>query len=123
MDIGYTYLFYFIEANLNLYWFDTYKGVFHTQFFERKSLVCDLQEPFRPIIDRKIKNAFALNQIYEKDFKQRKWVYYLKFDKQSHYSALFLKELLEYKETIFKYVRDYYLSVIKEQKDLSSFEI
>ena len=123
MDIGYTYLFYFIEANLNLYGFDTYKGVFHTQFFERKSLVCDLQEPFRPIIDRKIKNAFSLKQINEKDFKKKNGSYYLPFDKQSHYSALFLEELINYKEEIFKYIRDFYLAMIKEEKILPIFKI
>ena len=123
LDMGYTYLFYFIEANLNLYGFDTYKGVFHTQFFERKSLVCDLQEPFRAIIDRKIKNMYSLKQIDEKDFKKRKWIYQLKFEFYNKYSALFLKEILSYKEQIFKYIRNYYLAVIKEKEVLPIFSI
>ncbi len=123
MDMWYTYLFYFIEANLNLYGFDIYKGVFHTQFFERKSLVCDLQEPFRPIIDRKIKNAYALKQINEKDFKFKNGVYTLPFQNHSKYSALFLEELLKRKEEIFKYIREFYLTMFKQEKVLPVFEI
>ena len=51
LDIGYTFLFNFIEAHLRLYGFDLYSGVYHTVFYQRKSLVCDLVEPFRCIID------------------------------------------------------------------------
>ena len=56
-DIGYTYLFNFIEANLELYGFDTYYGVFHKLFYQRKSLVCDIIEPFRCIIDQRIRKV------------------------------------------------------------------
>jgi len=123
LDMWYTYLFYFIEANLNLYGFDIYKWVFHTQFFERKSLVCDLQEPFRPIIDKKIKNMYKLKQINEKDFKKRKWVYTLDWQWNKKYSALFLEEILKYKEDIFKYIKWFYLSMIKEEKHIPIFKI
>lgn len=47
LDMGYTYLFNFIESLLLLYGFDIYKGVYHQVFYQRKSLVCDLVEPFR----------------------------------------------------------------------------
>ena len=70
MDIGYSLLFCFIEGLLLVYGFDVYLGVYHRHFFffQRKSLVCDLVEPFRPIIDYTIYKAFKLNQIKEKDF-------------------------------------------------------
>jgi CRISPR-associated protein Cas1 len=54
LDIGYTILFNITEAMLNLYGFDVYQGVYHRQFYQRKSLACDLMEPFRPIIDARI---------------------------------------------------------------------
>lgn len=123
MDIWYTYLFHFIEANLNLYGFDIYKWVFHTQFFERKSLVCDLQEPFRCIIDKKIRKMYNLNQIDEKDFKFYKWAYMLSFKEQKKYTALFLEAILEYKIEIFKYIKSYYLTVMKWEKDILPFYI
>ena len=68
LDIGYTLLFNFMEALLGLYGFDVYKGVYHKEFYQRKSLVCDLIEPFRPIIDYQIRKAYKLNQIQTKDF-------------------------------------------------------
>jgi len=69
MDIGYSFLYNFIEANLCLYGFDVYKGVYHKLFYERKSLACDLVEPFRCIIDKKIRKMHNLGQINEQDFK------------------------------------------------------
>ena len=63
LDIGYTFLFYLVENMLNLYGFDIYKGVYHQFFYQRKSLVCDLAEPFRCIVDKQIRNAYNLGQI------------------------------------------------------------
>ena len=51
LDIGYTMLFNIVDAMLQVYGFDTYYGVFHKCFYMRKSLVCDIMEPIRPIID------------------------------------------------------------------------
>lgn len=53
LDIGYTILFSYIDALLSVFGFDTYTGFLHRQFYMRKSLTCDLVEPFRVIIDRK----------------------------------------------------------------------
>ena len=69
MDLGYTILFNFINSLLGLYGFDTYKGFYHKLFFQRKSLVCDLIEPFRAIIDKQILKSYNLKQINKKDFK------------------------------------------------------
>lgn len=68
LDIGYTLLFDFIDALLNVYGFDTYCGVLHREFYMRKSLVCDLVEPFRVLIDRQIKKSINLAQCKEDDF-------------------------------------------------------
>jgi len=48
--------------------FDNYKGVYHKFFYQRKSLVCDLVEPFRPIIDYKVRKIIKLGQVNEEDF-------------------------------------------------------
>ncbi len=42
---------------LYIYGFDVFCGVLHRQFYMRKSLVCDVIEPFRPIIDLQIRKA------------------------------------------------------------------
>ena len=115
MDMGYSYLFYFVENMLLLYGFDIYKGVYHQNFYQRKSLVCDLVEPFRPIIDKRIKKAYSLNQIHEKDFKLIRSQYFLDFKKSKPYTKWLVESILEYKEDIFLYCREYYRAFMKEK--------
>ena len=55
-----------MDSLLRLYGFDTYKGFYHKLFFQRKSLACDVMEPFRCVIDKQILKAFNLGQIDEK---------------------------------------------------------
>ena len=68
LDIGYTLLFNIIESLLDIYGFDTYCGVLHKEFYMRKSLVCDIIEPFRVIIDNIIRKGINLGQIKPEDF-------------------------------------------------------
>lgn len=113
MDIWYTFLYNFIESNLNLYGFDIYRWFYHQLFFERKSLVCDLIEPFRVIIDKQIKKIYNLWQINNKDFKLIKWEYVINFEKRNYYIKLLMTPILENKEKIFNYVKSYYKGIIK----------
>jgi len=114
-DIGYFYLFNFIEANLELYGFDIYYGFYHKLFFQRKSLVCDLIEPFRCIIDKKIKKGFNLKQINFDDFYLKNGQYYIKRGFNKKYSRFFLEEILKHKEGIFLYIQKYYRCFIKNK--------
>ena len=115
LDIGYTFLFNFIVALLLLYGFDTYKGVYHTLFFQRKSLSCDIMEPFRSIIDRQISKSFNLKQIDFADFKKTKdGSYFLSYDKQNKYLRFFSEAIMEQKEEIFVFVREYYYFIMKD---------
>ena len=68
LDIAYTMLFNIVDAMLQVYGFDTYYGVFHKCFYMRKSLVCDLMEPMRPIVDYAIRKAINLGQCKKEDF-------------------------------------------------------
>lgn len=68
LDIGYTILFNYMECFLSMFGFDLYVGVYHRLWFKRKSLVCDLIEPFRCIIDHTTLLAFNRKQFSEKDF-------------------------------------------------------
>lgn len=108
LDIGYTYMFHYIEAMLCLYGFDTYCGVLHTLFYHRKSLVCDIVEPFRCIIDLRLRKAYNLGQIDSSDFEFKDKVWRLPWQNQAKYTRLFLKDILSHKEEIFKFCRDYY---------------
>lgn len=108
MDIGYTMLFNFSDAMLGIYGFDSYRGFYHKLFFQRKSLACDIMEPFRCVIDRQIVKSGNLGQIKNDDFKISKGSYYLGFENQEKYVRIFAQAIMDRKEDIFCYVRDYY---------------
>ena len=108
MDIGYTMLFNFIECFLRMFGFDLYVGVYHRMWFKRKSLVCDIMEPFRPIIDKAIRTAWNRKQFNEKDFVVRKGEYVLKREKNGDYCRVFFDAMIPYKISVFKYVQSYY---------------
>lgn len=116
MDIGYTFLFSFMEALLNLYGFDIYQGVYHKNFYQRKSLVCDLIEPFRCIIDHAIRKAYNLKQLKEEDFICRQNKYYLKQEKNKEYTKWLMESILNHKEDIFLYVQQYYRCFMRDKK-------
>ncbi|MDQ3072724.1 MAG: type V CRISPR-associated endonuclease Cas1 [Bacteroidota bacterium] len=113
MDIGYTYLFNIVECMLNLYGFDVYQGIYHRCFYQRKSLVCDLVEPFRSIIDRQIRKAHGLGQLKKEDFDEHRGQYFLKPDKNKEYTRWMIASILVYKETIFSFVQEYYRAFIR----------
>ncbi len=123
MDIGYTMLFNFVDAITGLFGFDSYKGVYHTLFFQRKSLICDLVEPFRCIINKQIVKSFNLKQVDKKDFTKTKGVYSLSFAKQKKYILIFSDVLMENKEDIFCFIRDYYYCMMNDTKDYPRFTI
>lgn len=122
LDIGYTYLFHFVEAILSIYGFDLFCGVHHTFFYQRKSLVCDMVEPFRCIIDQRIRKAWNLKQIDPKDFFFSQGQYNLVYNKQVKYTKLFMKDILQHKKEIFLYFQSYYRWFMKE-KPLSQFPL
>lgn len=124
LDMGYSYLYGLIESHLSLYGFDLYKWVYHTLFYERKSLVCDLVEPFRCIIDKAIRKMYNLGQVRQQDFVFVKGEYTLEWEKRKEYSWLLLRALLEYKEEVFVYVRQYYAHWMTHwKKDFPKFYI
>lgn len=116
LDIGYTVLFHVIDAILNIYGFDTYYGVLHRCFYMRKSLVCDIMEPFRPVIDLEVRKAINLRQIKEEDFDVYDHRVVLKWKKSSEYTGLFMEAVLEHKEEIFEYIQSYYRKFMKGAK-------
>ncbi len=122
LDIGYTLLFSFIECLLRVYDFDVYQGVLHTNFYMRKSLVCDLMEPFRVIIDWKVRKGINLGQFKKDDFQVIKSQYQLEYKKASEYTGVFMEEILRNKEYIFTYIQSYYRAFMKG-KDEKLFPI
>lgn len=107
-DIGYTILFNFIECFVRMFGFDLYAGVYHRLWFKRKSLVCDLMEPFRCLIDHAILLAYNRKQFATTDFELIKSEFHLKKDKTADYYQVFYNALIERRIEIFKYIQSYY---------------
>jgi len=122
LDIGYNLLFNLIDSLLQVYGFDVYCGVYHKEFYMRKSLSCDLMEPMRPIIDLQVRKAINLSQCKEEDFRVYQGQYSLEYKKSASYVRFFLDELLEYKEDIFIYIQQYYRCFMKG-KDASAYSL
>ncbi|MCM1222843.1 MAG: type V CRISPR-associated endonuclease Cas1 [Bacteroides sp.] len=108
LDIGYTILFNYIECFLRMFGFDIYVGVYHRMWFKRKSLVCDVVEPFRPIIDKAVRTAWNRKQFSEKDFLIHKGEYRLRYEHNAKYCRVFFDALIPYKTEVFKYIQSYY---------------
>ena len=99
---------------LSLYGFDLYCGVLHRFFYQRMSLVCDIVEPFRCIIDRRVRKAHNLGQIKESDFFTYNGRLNLEWEKQAKYVQLFFKDILSEKESIFSFCQRYYRWFVRE---------
>lgn len=108
LDIGYTMLFNFVECFLRMFGFDLYVGVYHRMWFKRKSLVCDIMEPMRPIIDKATRTAWNRKQFSSKDFSVQKGEYILKRERNGEYCHVFFNAMIPYKTEVFKYVQSYY---------------
>jgi CRISPR-associated protein Cas1 len=113
LDMGYTALFHFIEALLNLYGFDLYQGFYHRNFYQRKSLVCDLMEPFRCIVDQSVLRAYHLRQLQATDFSEVNHKVLLNPSKNKEYYKWLVAPLLERKDDMFLYIQKFYRSFMK----------
>jgi CRISPR-associated protein Cas1 len=123
LDMGYSFLFNFIDSVLRLYGFDTYKGVYHQLFYQRKSLSCDMMEPFRCIVERGLYKMHMLGQFDKNDFSIRKGAYILDYKQSNKYARIFLREIMRYKEDIHNYVRAYYYLTLNNEGEMETFVI
>lgn len=120
LDIGYNILFNYMDALLMAFGFDTYYGVLHRCFYRRKSLVCDMVEPFRPLIDLAVRKAINLKQISEDDFELLNHMYVLSYKNSPKYVSIFMKVITAHKEDMFLYVQQYYRAFMKKE-DIGNF--
>lgn len=122
LDIGYTILFNYIECMTRLFGFDPYMGVYHQLWFRRKSLICDLMEPFRCIIDHQIRKSLKKEVFKESDFEKRQNAYYLKSENRKLYTQTFCEAIILRKNDIYKYTQQYYRSFMGD-KDQNQYPI
>lgn len=116
LDIGYNLIFYLIDSLLQVYGFDVYCGVYHKEFFQRKSLVCDMMEPIRPLIDLEVRKAINLGQCKEEDYQILQGQYCLQYKKSAVYVEFLLEALLKYRNEIFLYIQNYYRAFMKDRE-------
>ena len=114
LDIGYTILFSFVDALLNCFGFDVYCGVMHRDFYMRKSLVCDIVEPFRPLIDAQIRTAINLKQCREDDFTVENGRFLLNWKKNPEYVSWLIKPIMAEKDAIYRYIQSYYRAFARQ---------
>ncbi len=125
LDIGYSMLFNFVDSLLQVYGFDVYRGVYHKEFYMRKSLACDLMEPMRPIIDMAVRKAINLGQCKEEDFQVMQGQYCLSYKKSPPYVEFLMNALLDNKDAMFLYVQQYYRAFMKGKtiSEYAMFEV
>jgi len=111
LDIGYTMLFNYVECMTRLFGFDPYMGVYHQLWFRRKSLVCDLMEPFRCIIEHQIRKSLKYGTFKPSDFEKKKNAYYLKPEFRKMYVKVFFEAIINYKSEIYKYIHNDYKKI------------
>lgn len=116
LDMGYTLLFNLVDSLLRLHGFDTFKGFYHRLFFQRRSLSCDVMEPLRPLIDKKILKMTNLKQVNPDDFQINNGAFLLPWEHYPKYAGNFLNALMDDREAIYKYVHGFYQFVMDDQK-------
>ena len=79
----------------------------------RKSLVCDLVEPFRSLIDMQVRKSVNLKQCQPDDFVNRNGAYILKWENNGKYIGFLMQPILQKKVEIFMYVQSYYRAFMK----------
>lgn len=115
LDIGYNLLFNMVDSLVQVFGFDVYYGIYHKEFYMRKSLVCDLMEPMRPIIDYRVRTAINLLQCKESDFQIVQNQYQLSYKKSPVYVEFLMEEILEHKQEMFLFIRSYYRNFMKNR--------
>lgn len=123
LDIGYTVLFNFVDAICRHFGLDTYKGVYHTQFFARKSLICDLMEPFRCLIDNRTHTALNLNIFKSEMFKHKQGSVYTDWVNSKIIVKTYADEVMKNREEIFLYIKGFYRNIMDEKNDKPSFRL
>ena len=83
----------------------------------RKSLVCDLVEPFRVLIDAQIRKAINLKQCSEDDFIIDNGRYILKYEKNAEYISWLAKPIMEHKSDLHSYIQAYYRAFMKHKPE------
>ena len=113
LDIGYMKLYYLIESVLTEFGFDPYVGFLHQPYHQRKSLVCDLQEPFRYLVDREVFSLARTGLIRTEDFVLTERGYACRSSASfAHYNGIFMQALTPHTQEIYDYIRNFQQKIL-----------
>jgi CRISP-associated protein Cas1 len=108
LDIGYTYLFNLVSTFCTQLGYENTFGFLHADYYQRQSLVCDLMEPIRPVIDNALVNALGRKQIKSEHFEiVDSRVKLIDYRNIGQYTDIFAKVLIENQDQIYTYLRDF----------------
>jgi CRISP-associated protein Cas1 len=119
LDIGYTYLFNYVASLCSQLGFENTFGFLHTDYYQRQSLICDIMEPMRPIVDRALVKAWNLKQIQLDDFENVEGrIKLVDYRQSAKYTAIFIKAILSQEDSIWKYLNSFAQSI--QSKDIAN---
>lgn len=123
LDVGYTIAFNFSDVFLRLFGFDSYQGIYHQLFFARKSLACDVVEPFRCLIERRLRTAINLKKVKPEQFRQGRYGVWCDVEQSTEFTAVFAEVMIEQREEFYKYVRALYRHIMDEHNPMPTFRL
>jgi CRISP-associated protein Cas1 len=119
LDIGYTYLFNYIQSILYFKGFEVTVGVLHTMHYQRKSLVCDLMEPWRYLIDYELYRAIKLKKFNSDDFEFVEQKTKIKnYKLLAKYLDMFCKVLTDNSDVIYESINNFETLILDYDTDL-----
>jgi CRISP-associated protein Cas1 len=129
LDIGYTYLFNFVSTLCTQLGYENTFGFLHADYYQRQSLVCDLMEPIRPIIDNALVNAYSRKQIKPEHFEIKDdKIQLIDYRNIGLYTDIFGKVIIQYQDQIYTYLKGFgedlkNYSEIKSGKPFTTFDL
>ena len=93
LNLGYHLLYTRINALLRVAGLNPYLGFLHVPTSRFEALTCDLQEPFRPYIDRLVVRLINLRVIEAGDFEESNEGYWLKRPARARFLQQYAREL------------------------------
>ena len=119
LSLCYTLFYGDITTEIYLVGLDPTIGFYHTFEYGRDSLSCDIEEPFRPSVDRFVRDLFRKRTITGRDFYSEKGGVYLRKKARGRFYPLYETWSKEIRKDVEKMLRELAGKVMNEENSLS----
>jgi CRISPR-associated protein Cas1 len=106
LSLCYTMLYYEIVSEIHTVGLDPTIGFYHQFDYGRDSLACDIEELFRPEVDRFVLKLFRQRYIRKRDFVEEKGGVYLKKGARTRFYPLYEAWVVEIRRQVREELRD-----------------